>query len=275
MKIAFLLTGKLRFQDQNHLVKFLNFVKGGDLFINTYESCSNVVKHFDSNIVYHKFNNDLLSHAETEDQKILNSRPGQFNQWYLLSELINFNIGVLEKYDLIVKIRPDLNFTTANFFDSLSKIDANTFYCSSDWFFYSKSNHFLSLFAGYWQKKVKPYIGKNNIYLSINYKNLLLSDLSCIRYRRLFYPESLFKEKDDIRIIARFKNIVADNLEQLSSESFDKLKVHCIWPYYQFGPFSSEKFFAKNVSDNFISQLPSSKASLMNERYKFSYLKNY
>lgn len=273
MKVAFLLVGQLRFKDRSHFDSFNDFIKGGDLFINTYDSYSSIASNIESDIIDLKLNDPSFSLANPIDKKILNSFPGQFNQWFLLTELTFSNINTLKDYDLVIKIRTDLSYNCDNFLNSVANFNSNCFYCFSDFFFYSNFDNFIFLFKDYWSKSVKPFIGKNDIYLPINYKNLLSSDLDSIRYRRFFYPYEFFPNPQDIIDSSIFKNIVHKNLDKLSTQSFDTKKVHCTWPYYTISPFSSEKFLALNVVNNFVSKSPGFNVSLMEGRHKFDFLK--
>jgi hypothetical protein len=271
IKIAFLLTGQIRIKDEIHLNTFRNFVKDGDLFINTYDAYNNICNELGNNIKYIGLYDHDLSRSPAKDYNILKSNWGQVKQWFLLSELIDLHISDLIDYDLIVRIRPDLSFSCDNFKQEISKHQILNFYCDTDWLFYSTPEKFLTTFYDYWGVMASNYINKNNIYHDINYINLLNSDLTSIRYRRFFYPSSIFKDKNSIYNMSDFKKTIQDNIDILYKKQFDKNNIHCIWPGWQGSSFSSEKFLALHVTSRYTSETTAFNASLLPRRHNFKY----
>ena len=245
MRVLVIINGVLRIRDEQHLERCLGFLGGCDLIISSYEKNKPIGKIFSDklNVVGQEYFTDQPM-VGTEYYEKVKSGPAQLNQWYLLDRAIKLYKNNEENYDFIVRYRTDTEFDEENLKLAIEKYhvdtNQNTLWCKSDFFFFSTGRHFLKLFSNMWQYCYDNF-GKNDIYLDVNWENLLLSDLGCFRFARFYFPRKFFPDRDSIQP-ANLKRVISENLSDFLNNGFDKDDCHSFWTNN--APIASEKFFA-------------------------------
>lgn len=249
---SFILNGELRFADSNHLKTFLKLIEGYDVFISTYPQYENVAKLISKNYV------------------ITNTELGYrtMYQWFHLESVFNNFINQLSKYDNIIRIRTDVNYTDFNL--QKLEIKPNIIYAKTDQIFYSESNHFIKTYYDFYQMMLNAYYGRcETEYFHLNYDNILESHNETeVKTNWLTLPEIIYDSDFN-----KLKNNIIKYKEQLNNFEYVKtlpMKIGMPLGY----KFSSEKCFAIHTfvrSKIYKSQIL---CQLMNNRENFKYLVN-
>jgi len=270
MRVLVIINGVLRIRDKQHLERCLKFLGGSDVIIASYNKNRSVGKIFsdECNVIEQEYFVDKpieeteyyeKIRAESERAASKNQEnglgpircnpervvtPGRMNQWYLLDRAMKLYKNYENTYDFIVRYRTDTEFDKENLKLAIEKyhkdLDQNTLWCKSDIFFFSTEQHFLKLFSDMWQYCYDNF-GKNDIYLDVNWENLLSSDLESFRFPRFYFPRKLFPDRSSIQP-ANLKRVISENLSDLCNNRFDRDDCHSFWTNNR--PIASEKYFA-------------------------------
>ena len=236
--IAVLINGNLnrnnkRFFKNNFYSKLKNY----DLFISTYKEDISYVRLINKKQI--KYLN-IEDFDELKEKKVkINRRNFKFKninspiyQWYHLNKIISDNSNLLKKYDLIIKVRPDMFFENFNHLKKI-EIDKKSIYCFSDCLFYGESKHFLNVFSSFYDNILNIYGLSNHQYLPIKYKNILKSDVNYLdpnNLSRLTLPKFIIDKdititkkniKENLRILE--KNIFRNSQLVFQSSNKDKI----------------------------------------------------
>jgi len=184
MKKAILITGQMRFIDNDHLTCFINMIEKYDVFICTYKKSEQVARKISNNILFF----DDFSYKIPKKKNIF--------QWIHLDILLKNYKNILLNYDILYKIRTDITFDE-KIFDS--EVKENTIYLRSDLLFYGKTNHFYDTFNDFYESIYKLYWGKSNTYVPLNYNNILKisdNDFKFIkRWGFLIFPKKIYNRR--------------------------------------------------------------------------------
>jgi hypothetical protein len=159
MKHAIILTGELRFDNENHFNEFIKFIDGLDVFISTYPKYEKLAKQIT--------NNYMVSETSLPQ--------GNMYQWYHLDMVIKQWKSILLSYEILIKLRTDLIFDKVD----LKKLvaNSNTIYPQTDQIFYADSKHFIHTFEDMFDNVISLYIKRSkDYYIPINYNNLINSN---------------------------------------------------------------------------------------------------
>ena len=238
--LAILIIGKLRFSDTNHLNDFMNIINGFDIFISTYERYKKVGLKLKP-----KYLNIVDDNIKVKADNIY--------QWYHLDQIINNKKTDLIKYKYIIKIRTDINITKIPL-DIFKSIEDNTMYYSTDLLFYSKSIYFIKVFENFYNLINNYYWGQDDVYLPINYDNILISNLYSSRFDCLNLPKiihvNIFKDNNNKELfynhVTKLKNNIIKNRELLNNtKKFNKNEI--ITFQHWKSNFASEKIFILHI----------------------------
>jgi hypothetical protein len=176
MKSAILITGELRFEDENHFNKFYSLVENYDIFIATHPKYEWLAKQIT--------NKYILSDVQLPQ--------GNMYQWYHLNQLISNWKDLLLTYDVLIKLRTDINYTKYTFDNFI--LNENTIYAQTDQIFYGKSSHFINCYIDMFNNVLDLYIKESqHNYIPINYYNLLNSDSeSDVKFAWLTLPKEIY-----------------------------------------------------------------------------------
>ena len=219
-KIAVLITGQLNRNSKLFFKKnFCRKVKDFDLFISSYEEDISYIKMIkQKKIKYLNIENyDLLKNKPINLRGKIKKNKDCLGiyQWYHLDKIISSNYNDLKKYDLIIKLRPDIYFKNISFLNKC-EINNDAIYCYYDLLFYGTALHFLNVFSGFYKNICNKYVYSYNKYLEINYENLVKSDLTYPELLNLALPKFVINKN-----INKTKKIIRNNMQDLQEEVFD------------------------------------------------------
>ena len=183
MKKAILITGQMRFLDNDHLSNFIDMLVGYDIFICTYKKSEQVARKISNNVLFF----DDFSYKRPNRKNIF--------QWIHLDILLKNYKNRLLNYDILYKIRTDLKFDKELF---NANVEENKIYLKSDLLFYGRTNHFYHTFNDFYESIYNLYWGKSNSYFPLNYNNILkISDNDfrfIIRWSWLIFPKKIYNK---------------------------------------------------------------------------------
>ena len=187
-KVAILLNGELRFRNEFHFHQFKNSISNYDVYISTYPIYESIGKELTDNCII----------ANT------NLPQGNMYQWFHLDNIIKKWKDVLLNYDIILKIRTDIEYN--NF--SVNDLDVleNTIYPQTDQIFYGTSTHFINCYNDMFDNVMGLYLKKSQYhYIDINYQNVLNSDSESdvktgwLRLPKIVYGKNLYELQTNIK----------------------------------------------------------------------------
>ena len=184
MSKAILLTGQLRFTDDDHFDKFLTQIVDLNIpiFICTYKSFQNYAEKLTSvdKICYYE---DFSNHYKKCENHIY--------QWIHLDILLKKFRVLLNEFDVLYKIRTDIIFSNEIFQDS---VEDNCIYLHRDIMFYGKSHHFIKTFENYYNDIYTIYYDNTWNYIPLNYENIMkLENTRGIhRFHWINFPEIIW-----------------------------------------------------------------------------------
>lgn len=178
MKVAVLITGQLRFNNEQILKDFKKILTNFDIYISTYES-------FKREANYLTDKNNILY----VDEKLQMQRHKY--QWFHLNNLLKTFKNELLEYYSIIRLRTDIKTNLK--IENLLNLNEKTFYIKSDWVFYAKTKHFYFCLENFYEELSTIYNIPKDTYIPINYENICLSDFvnSCVKWTFLTMPKSL------------------------------------------------------------------------------------
>jgi hypothetical protein len=188
-KIAILLPGELRFRDEDHFNSFLKYVEGYDIYISTYPKYNSLGNKISNNVIASKI--DLSQN--------------NMYQWYHLDNIIKKWKDELLQYDILIKLRTDIEYNDIDFRNLYVK--ENTIYPQTDQIFYGQSGHFIKTYEDMYDNVINYYyVHSKNSYLPINYENLLNSDpeadvkVSWLKLPKVIYSAEFFEIQENIKL---------------------------------------------------------------------------
>jgi hypothetical protein len=188
-KIAILLPGELRFQNEDHFNSFLKYLEGYDIYISTYPKYSSLANKISNNVI------------TTE----IDLPQDNMYQWHHLDNIIKKWKDELLKYDILIKLRTDIEYSDIDF-QKLS-VKEVTIYPQTDQIFYGQSSHFIKTYEDMYDNVINYYyVHSKNSYLPINYENLLNSDpetdvkVSWLRLPETIYSNEFSKIQEKIKL---------------------------------------------------------------------------
>lgn len=250
MKIAVLINGELRFKNNDDLNKFKYIFREFDIFISTYKKFKKEAELLSDKILYVNDNLKLRRHEY---------------QWYHLNNILkNFKNELLEYY-CIVRMRTDILMEKLSLsYENFSNLEENTLYTKTDWIFYGLSKHFYYCFENFYKEIYNNYNVKNDVYIPINYNNILKSDLvnGFIKWWVITLPSSMHNY--DLKKINKIKVRNRSNEDKVFLDiCFKKFKNNIIEKKYNnlnnliclhkdFKTFTSIREFYINIINNSI-----------------------
>tara|TARA_Y100000389_G_scaffold75385_1_gene72031 strand:+ start:1108 stop:1893 length:786 start_codon:yes stop_codon:yes gene_type:complete len=234
MKIAVIITGQLRFRDIKHLQNFRQKLGVHDTFISSttkYKSYALKLTSLDKCILMN----------ETE----MKVKTNNMFQWYHLDNVMRKFSKTLYNYDIIIKIRTDINCPNIDKLKSL-EILPETIYCCTDILFYGRASHFIKTFHFFWNNIISEYMGSVASYKKINYRNIIDSNGPLYhnqemgaRFTWLIVPRFIFSDNFDT-----FKKNIQKNLPYLDRLNVNEAEYNDLINYRRLtGIFSSEQTF--------------------------------
>jgi len=247
--IAILIPGELRFRDELHFTNFLKNIEGFDIFISTYPKYDFLAKKISSNCIFSEIKLPL---------------PNMY-QWYHLDNIIKTWETQLLQYDILVKIRTDLEYSNFKLDDLV--VDNDTIYAQTDQLFYGKPNHITYTYGDMYINVINYYFKKSkDYYLPINYYNLLNSDpntnvkINWLRIPKLVYSTNFHQLQKNIElnkdVFLSSTNI--ETLEMLDGQNTD-------WD------FSSERCFLIHTINKGLIGKSELFGELMTNRHNFNW----
>ncbi len=265
MKIAVIITGQLRFRDRNHLINFKEKLEDYDTYISTYTKYK-----------FHASKLTTLDKCIFFRENDIKVSQNNMLQWYHLDSLIQNFSEKLKKYEIIIKLRTDIDFPNIEILKNC-EILPDTIYSCTDILFYSTTSHFLKTFTLFWGEILSHYTNSSGTYKSINYRNVINSagpleatQEMGARFTWLIVPKLIFSINFN-----EFKNKIRENMKFLDRLNSNQTR-YSDFVNYRFGnttniPFSSEQIFCLHCFD--LGKLENSKIpiQLYRDRHVFNY----
>lgn len=267
MKVAIIVIGQLRFRNREHLIDFKNKIDGFDTFVSTYNKYrfhASKLTSFDR-CIFHREQNIRVS-------------MNNMLQWYHLDSIIEKYSKELEDYDIIIKLRTDIDFIKLDLaLKMCGSLDSNTIYSCTDILFYAKTEHFLHIFRYFWENILDDYANSSGLYKSINYKNIIDSNDNILatqdmgaRFTWLIVPRFIFSESFNV-----FKENIRKNITFLERLNGNKTK-YSDFKNYRFESignrvFSSEQIFCLHCFNCGKIENSKIKIKLLSDRHTFNY----
>lgn len=229
-RVALLITGEMRFRDANDMKRFVaHTVQGCEVFVATYASHA----HLSLQLARGNASRVLIVDAAVTKMPVTSSVPGHLRQWLHLRLLLDaFGAELVRTSDIVARVRTDLiggtheheaNFHLTHLIAPLPGIVV----ANSDHFFYASPKTFIDVFLDLYSRAQTAHaadlqhgyrhaFGANNLhprYIPINWQNLLLSDLSQLKWRHLHFPVELGPLPETVE---ELKRAVSENLEGLN-----------------------------------------------------------
>lgn len=248
-KIAILINGELRFDNKLHLERFKSMISDYDVYISTYPT-------------YESIGKELTDNCIIADTKL---PQGNMYQWFHLDNIIKKWKDALLGYDIIIKIRTDIEYKNFSF-DDLSVLP-NTIYPQTDQIFYGVSTHFVNCFDDMFDNVMNLYFKKSqHYYIPLNYQNILDSQsdvdvkVGWLRLPKIIYSKTLSE------LQTKIKEYKLDYL----SENSNNLEI--IDGQKSGYPFTSERCFLIQSINKGLLGKSQIFGKLMDKRKKFNYI---
>ena len=222
MKVAVLVIGELR---NSEFVK--NLYDGCDVFVHTDKKYG---EPFPAKYQYFDENQERIV------DKLINRKGENFHriiQWLRYHELLKND---LSEYDVVVKVRTDLDLFIDNFYDFLKDktIEENTLYAIKDIIWYGTCD---TIMKTDFYNDIVFYLGMDDVFLPMNYDAILKSDLDTMEFTWLNW-------KTIIDYTGDIKQEIIDKRENLESEDKNIITYDDYHTQPQtYHRFKSEKFF--------------------------------
>jgi hypothetical protein len=259
-KIAIIITGELRFESKKHFINFINKLKIYDIYISSYLKykpfCLKITKL--ENCVFIDTNSDID----------IGGIKDSIWQWLHLSHCIKTFHQKLLTYDYIIKLRTDIEihlhkFTLDHY---IQNIKNNTIYANTDIIFYAKAKYFIEVYENFFELIKTIYWNKINIYIPINYKNLLSSNISLIKFKWFILPKIIYSNDQQI-----LKKNIKNNLKFLNNCNFENIELIFPHAFPKDKHFSPELIFGIHALNNGYIDIPPFHITLMKGRKKWTF----
>jgi len=256
-KKAILITGQLRFRNEVRFKLFSDIIKGYDIFISTYTDYKNIAQKLTNNIIFLDTHPDYKTTYQTN-----------MYQWFHLQNLIRKYEDNLSQYDILYRLRTDINIPTQLFNKTVNK---RTIYSIRDFLFFGESIHFINIFKNFFDEILNKYYGiKQQRYFNINYSNFINTIKPTYRWDWITYPRCIFSKNFNT-----LKANIISHMDKLNDINANKTTcnfiTHLPSVIIKNSHFSSEKIFPLHCINNGYIEGIDLKIKLYPERKKFKY----
>lgn len=248
MRVAIILLGEMRFENEKHFFDFKKLIEGKDVFISTYLKYESMAKIITSKIIINE----------------VSLPQSNMYQWYHLDKVIKQWRDELINYDVLIRLRTDMIYKNLEL-ENIQLSDGKI-YAQTDQIFYGKPNHFLNVFDDMFDNVLNLYsIRSKDYYIPINFDNLLQSDSNAdVKYAWINLPKKIYSTN-----INQIKeNIIKENfLNRNDIESFE-IEYGMKTGYN----FTSERCFLIQSLNKGTIGVSEIKATLMNNRKEHKFI---
>lgn len=259
LNIALLITGQLRFENESLFNSFLDIIKDYDVYISTYTIYKHLAKKITDNVIF-------------LDEHIDYKRKYQSNmyQWWHLQNLIRKYKPILLKYDILYRLRVDINIPKELF---NKKTDIRTIYSFRDFIFFGNKLHFIKLFENFFDDILNKYYGlPPRRYININYSNFIKTKNPCYMWKWFTYPKFIYNNDFNIIKANMMNNMY--KLNYINNNNNNKCNFVSSMPrrIYNSTKFASERIFPLHCINNGFIQDIELNFKLYKERKSFKYI---